>query len=525
MYTVILVDDEMFVRKGLRSLIDWNEYGYEVVDEADNGEDALELIDRVKPDVVITDIRMPVLDGLELIGRTLAHNPQTSFIIVSGYNDFGYAQQAVRYGVCDFILKPIDERELTDALKQLADKIALRKLLSGGGGDLLKERMVESLIQGEFDDALAAGWAKELKVDRAKEISYAFIEVNDVHPWNATHPPSAEQMRERVKRAIEEEGLAAACEDMILKEHHGRFGILIASGRADIVEEGPEAYAAKLQRALEERLNTAVYVYVGKPVRDIALLRESYLSAKEALQYKYVRPDDRLVTSAHTQAGSVEYVVVDDAVYRRLLEQLEEQNTERLRSEVDALFRDFRDRRFAPEAVKSAVRHTVNGALSLLRAMDGDEKQLASLEPIVSWQDLNVSPAELKRLFTNFLLECAETILRLRKDFAKGGIQKIKTYIEAHYTENISLKSIASVFYMNPVYLGQLFKKTYGVHFNDFLLQLRIGEAKKLLRQTDCRVYEIAEKVGFGSPDYFVTRFEKLENMTPTEYRNKLLEK
>jgi len=136
-----------------------------------------------------------------------------------------------------------------------------------------------------------------------------------------------------------------------------------------------------------------------------------------------------------------------------------------------------------------------------------------------------VSPAELKRLLSSFLLECASFVCKLRKEYAKGGIQKIKAYIEAHYNENISLKSIASVFYMNPVYLGQLFKKTYGLHFNEFLLQLRIGEAKKLLRQTDCRVYEIAEKVGFGSADYFVTRFEKLERMTPTEYRNKLLEK
>ncbi len=523
MYTTILVDDEMFVRKGLRNLIDWNAHGFEVVDEADNGEDALELIERIQPDVVVTDIRMPVLDGLELIGRALARRPQTSFIIISGYNDFGYAQQAVRYGVSDFILKPIDERELTAALTQLGEKIARRKLLGGSGTDLLKERMVEALIRGEFDDALAAGWSKELKVDRAKEICYAFIEVNDMHAWNAPRFPSSEPMRERIKRAIQEAGLAG--DDLFLVEHHGRFGLLIARGCADRDEAGAASYAARLQRELSERLNLVVYVYLGKPVDDIASLQASYLSAKETLQYKYIRQDSRLITYAHAQQGTANYAVIDDAVYRRLSEQLEEYNADRIVGEVDALFREFRDRRFAPEAVKGAVRHAVNGALSLVRGMEGDERRLGSLEPIVSWQDSNVSPAELKRLLTNFLLECAETVCRLRKEYAKGGIQKIKAYIEAHYNENISLKSIASVFYMNPVYLGQLFKKTYGLHFNEFLLHIRIGEAKKLLRQTDCRIYEIAEKVGFGSADYFVTRFEKLENMTPTEYRNKLLEK
>jgi Response regulator containing CheY-like receiver domain and AraC-type DNA-binding domain len=132
---------------------------------------------------------------------------------------------------------------------------------------------------------------------------------------------------------------------------------------------------------------------------------------------------------------------------------------------------------------------------------------------------------ELKGLFTEFLHEAAAYLAELRNEQSKGGIERIKKYIEANYTENISLKSIAGKFYMNSVYLGQLFRKTYGIYFNDFLLQIRIGEAKKLLRQTDLRMYEIAEKVGFQNADYFVTQFEKLEKVTPTDYRNKLLGK
>ncbi len=120
----ILVDDEVFTRKGLLKLIDWEACGFQVIEEADNGEDALERIERLKPDVVITDIRMPVLDGLELIGQIMANgivNPY--FIIVSGYDDFNYARQAVRYGVHDFILKPIDEVEFSDALVRLSERL------------------------------------------------------------------------------------------------------------------------------------------------------------------------------------------------------------------------------------------------------------------------------------------------------------------------------------------------------------------------------------------------------------------
>ncbi|WP_309122643.1 response regulator transcription factor [Paenibacillus sp.] len=525
MHTVILVDDEVFVRIGLRNLIDWNSLGYDIIDEADNGEDALELIERKKPDLVVTDIRMPAVDGLELIGRARSAQSNACFIIISGYNDFGYAQKAVRYGVHDFILKPIDERELTDALTQLHRKIAENKLFDLRNGDLRKERIVDALIRGDFEDEQLEEWAKELKVDRAKEIHYAFLEVNDVHPWNAPEPPSAEQWREIIRRRIVEAGFAEAEDDAFLKEHHGRFGLLIACGEASGPRGDAAAYAAKLRQAVSDAVGAVVYLYLGRPVSRLAELRDSYLSAKDALQLKFARPDSQVIYCPDPGEGSANYVVADDAFRRQLMESIEEKDAARIAEQVEATFREFKERRFAPEAVKSAIRQVVAGVLTLIRSMEGDDRALTTLEPIVGWQDLNVSPGELKRLFLNFVLESAEEIARLRKDCVKGGIQKIKTYIEAHYNENISLKSIASIFFMNPVYLGQLFKKTYGVHFNEFLLQIRIGEAKKLLRQTDLRVYEIAEKVGFGSADYFVTRFEKLERMTPTEYRNKLLEK
>lgn len=157
--------------------------------------------------------------------------------------------------------------------------------------------------------------------------------------------------------------------------------------------------------------------------------------------------------------------------------------------------------------------------------MDGEEKRIISLPAMTNWEKYNLTLDELKRLFTNYLLEGAVVIQELRKENMKGDIYKLKAYVEKNYHENISLKSIASKFYMNPVYLGQLFKKTFGVYFKEYLLTLRIDEAKNLLRKTDLRVYEIAEKVGFGSTDYFVTQFEKVSKMTPTEYRNQLLKK
>lgn len=131
MYSVIIVDDELFVRKGLIEMIDWESSGFKVIDESDNGEDALAIIQAKKPDLVVTDIRMPVLDGLELIEAASKLQLETEFVIISGHNDFRYAQQAVRFGVQDYVLKPIDPDDIQQALVKLRDKLSAKQRLRG----------------------------------------------------------------------------------------------------------------------------------------------------------------------------------------------------------------------------------------------------------------------------------------------------------------------------------------------------------------------------------------------------------
>ncbi|MNN56098.1 Bifunctional transcriptional activator/DNA repair enzyme AdaA [compost metagenome] len=157
--------------------------------------------------------------------------------------------------------------------------------------------------------------------------------------------------------------------------------------------------------------------------------------------------------------------------------------------------------------------------------MDGSDEEIQRFKELAERGHGNWSLQMLKEHFMLAMQEAEEYIRQLRKEHCLGGIKPIKRYIDSHYQENISLKSIATEFYMNAVYLGRLFRKTYGIYFNDYLLGLRIREAKRLLRQSDLRMYEIAGRVGFQNADYFVTQFEKLEQVSPTEYRNMLIEK
>lgn len=522
MYSVILVDDEVFTRKGLRNLIDWEACGFRVSGEADNGEDALALVRSDKPDLVITDIRMPVMDGLELI-RRVREDPALSdlaFIIISGYDDFAYAQKAVRYGVVDFILKPVDDRELQGVLRELADRLDREREERQQQTRLISERMISALIRGDAPEEDIAAWAAEQGYETEGAFRYMLVEVNDLHPWQDAAPPPPETIRQAIKEEIR--ALFGHERYPYIHNHSKRYGLVVPVSLCPDGPDGLDRFAERLQSGLSRRLGAPVYLFIGKAVDGLRRLKDSYQSANAAGLHKFAA-DGRIMIHDRLPDEPLNYMSLDPAFFRRLNERVEEGAEAELRAAIDALFQEFKALRLAPEAVKLALHACVSDVLNILQRMDVDGAELAHLPPMLGWHDLNLTPEELKRLFTAFMLESAERMAARRKDSVKGSIQKIKDYIEAHYHENISLKSIAATFYTNPVYLGQLFKKTYGMYFNEFLLSVRIREAKKLLRRTDLRIYEIAGKVGFNNADYFVTQFEKIEKMTPTEYRNKLV--
>ncbi|MBB6730017.1 response regulator [Cohnella zeiphila] len=527
MNKVVLVEDEIFARQGLRNLIDWESCGFRVCGEADNGEEALSAIAEWEPDLIITDIRMPVLDGLELIRTVRASgNRDVKFIIVSGYGDFKYAQQAIKFGVKDFILKPIDEDELTEALKQLASQIEKDKLLKDASAGY-ERKALERLLQDQTGEEELAALAELLGLERGGRYGYVIVEANGMTPQAGRTPsddrPEPRDWRGEIARTAER--LETAAHPVHLHEvRPGVWGfpaLLGPSDSPDALEEAAERLASRLRR----QWDLPVMVYIGEIVSGLGALRDAYLSACETIQYKFAFADRSVLRRDRLPERELRYAEFEPAEYAARLEQLEEGDPDSRSAAVDWIFEQIRTKRYAPEAVQNAIARFVFGVIGAVRSLQGDETELRSLESVLQWREYPVTLSGLKERFRAFVEESAELAARLRKNNAKGEIVKIKQYIENHYREDINLKSIAAKFYMNPVYLGQLFRKTYGVYFNDFLLQLRIQNAKRLLRQTELRVYEIARSVGFDNADYFVCKFEKVEGKTPTAYRNELLAK
>lgn len=509
MKKVLLVDDEIFVRKGLRSLIDWKKCGFEVYDETDNGEDALELIKETSPDLVITDIRMPVLDGLELIKQVSTLEPKPKFIVISGFNDFKYAQHAIRYGVHDFILKPIDQDEMEAALVKLSEVLSLEETQSKNREHMLLNKMFDELLTGNVDHESLEQYVNLLGGGPSTQYSYAIIELFGSIKTNTD---------ENGKSIIQQLLTSEFKSKIPLFEHQdGRYGFVMPSYLFKPKD------VKNLTKQLALKLNGSFMIYVGKSVSMLDSLKESYETAKTVSLYKYSQPENSAILFEEVKELPLNYMELDQSLYVSLMEKIEENNHTSIEAVTDEIFQEYETKIFAPEAVNTSISRCVHGIIKTIKSMEGDETQLVSYEGMLKWQHYNLPLKELKGLFKSFVMEAAEMLSSIRKAHAQGDIRKIKQYIEKNFHENLSLKGIANLFYMNPVYMGQLFKKTYGVYFKEFLLELRTNEAKKLLRQTNLRVYEIAEKVGFGSTDYFVTQFEKMEGRTPTEYRNQVL--
>lgn len=520
MKKVLLVDDELFVRKGLISLIDWEKCGFQIEGETDNGEDALSMIKSLNPDLVITDIRMPVLDGLELIKSVVEEKELCpKFIIISGYNDFKYAQHAIRYGVQDFILKPIDKDEMEEALVKLAQILSEEEKQNKKQEELFIHTMFEELLSGNVQAQMIKTYLKLLNATENSHYYYLTIEINGMVKLDLlseegivkNHIHSVLQYVSNTNKTIP-----------INEQPGGQFGFIVSSNALESNKNNIELFVNRLAKELAANLDLNFTIFVGKPSKQIQMIKDSYQTSKQASNYKYARNTNYIL---YEQVETIPYknTDLDSRVYLTLFEKIEENHPESIKEIIQSMFTEFEKKIFTPQAIKTSMVYCVNRVTGIIEDMEGNISKISTYQMFHDLEQYNLTLQDLKKIFLQFILDSSNLISYLRKELSKGDIHKIKNYIESHFHENISLKSIANTFFMNPVYMGQLFKKTYGVYFKDFLLDLRIKEAKKLLRQTNMRVYEIAANVGFGSTDYFVTQFEKQEGVTPTEYRNQIL--
>lgn len=374
MLKVIIVDDEPYIVQGLSMIIDWNTAGYEIIGTANDGEEALELIKSMDPDLVITDIKMPIMTGLELLEKVRVEKiSDANFVILSGYNDFEYAKTAIRFGSIDYLVKPIDKEELLGVLERVRNTTVRverqEEANSTTGTDSYVKEFLSSLEKsGNSPDEISS--STEIKKDLMDELLHA-IETN----------------------------------------------------QKDKIEEFSEEFFAYTTHS-EEHL------------------------------------------------------------------------------------------------VRLAINYVIFGLLHLAVAIDSDINQKEILTNILSSTlDSDAHTETDSSNITSAFLEFGEYLVQLRGNQSQNSLSLVEEDIRTRYMENLTLKELGKKYFINSAYLGQIFKKQYGESFKDYLNRVRMIKAEELLLNSDLKIHDIAEQVGYGDVDYFINRFILYAGCTPAKFR------
>ncbi|BFT74570.1 response regulator [Paenibacillus sp. P36] len=499
MCKVLFVDDEPIALEGIRMLADWEGLGFEVCGMCSDGEEALKVIMECRPSLVITDIRMSVMDGLELIRQVqlLSETYKPIFIIMSGYSDFKYAQSALRYGVRHYLLKPVMDEEWESTLGDVMEELTSRQQV------LHQQEMTISQLLPMMIAPILRGELEELDECVSKRIGELDQEAEG---WKCI-----------LIEGLNEEELAScssylsAIKTMFVDLMPGQVCLVV-----DCAED-VRGLAGKVYDRFRQQ-DVAIYVSIGPPVRSLRELHVSYSGAVEASVHHFFYDHEGLVDYENADRLEFSYNLGIMAKLEELLgaaERLQEQEAAGYLKQVFAL---FQNNKIAPEMVRMLCVHVVLKSMDVLR-----ELEVVSMDmwPLFR-NELQNGPKSLTTLeqsVWSYLTEYMRRLRERRESSSGHPLFGIERYIQENYKSPLTIKEIGKRFYMNPVYLGHAFVKKYGVGIIEYIHDLRINEAKKLLTESAATIRSIAEGVGYVHYHHFLREFEKRVVEKPLDYR------
>lgn len=498
MYKVLLVDDEAIALEGLRMLTDWEGFGFQICGACDDGEDALSLIMETLPDLVITDIRMPGIDGLELIRRvgSMEHYDPI-FIVLSGYSDFEYARTALRYGVRFYMLKPVIESEwdtmITTVVSELDAKSRCREQDESTSNQVLTIAL-SRMLRGELNEV--DGYIAEL-MDKMNQQSTA---------WRYIHIEGLTGEGMEICRRLSKSGQA-----LYVDMYCNQAGLVVDTARQPL----------ELAHLLHEELLKHGHdcsVSVGPSVQTLHDLPESYMRAAKASLQRFFRSEEGGLIDGETNSWhELSYDLPSSSVLDELLIAVERSQEQKACDMLNQLFESFQNNKTAPEVVYMASIHIVMKSIELIREFGGTTDLWRDVFHFLKTKPNSV--AALKQALHTFLGLCMGSVKRYKEMNSEHPLVQIERYLQDNFHLNLTIKKIAERFFINPVYLGQAFIKKNGVGILEYIHDLRIAEAKRRLCETGETVRVIAEDVGYVHYHHFLREFEKRVALKPVAYR------
>lgn len=534
---VFLVEDEYIVREGIKNNIDWEKNGYDFCGEASDGELAFPMISEKRPDIVITDIRMPFMDGIELSRMIKEEYPEIKIIILSGHEEFEYAKAAIQIGVEEYLLKPINGDELLQVVNRVAQKIKeeneSRETLQEGEGDenfeYAKRQLLSSLIDdnASLSDAMEQGKKIHLNL-MAQCYNIMMLKLQRKNKEQGFSQRILELYKTMEDTLKEQDGQSI----MFDRAPEGKVILFMGSGEEEI-RRNMDVFAGQFREILPEYEDVTYFGSVGVPVMRLRELGESYEAASHGFSYRFLTEPNQIVDN-HTvfdqtrnekkfscSIGSVDIQNLDKQKIESFLKggEMDEIHffvEEYMKNTGDAgknsmIFRQYivMDMFFAASHFLTQI---TDGREQLGEPFESPEQ----MQKIVS--DLEATVVYIKELFTKVMQVRDAQITEHNSDV----VENAKKYISENYhDEELTLNTVAHEVNVSPNHLSAMFSQKTGQTFVKYLTDVRMHRAKELLKCTSKRSNEICEEVGYRDPHYFSHLFKKNVGCSPIQYRER----
>lgn len=502
---IIIVEDEIKIREGMGKLIE-SLTDHIVLGKASNGEEGLDLILRFKPDLVITDIRMPKMDGLEMIRYLYEQKIMVHAVILSGYSEFEYAQKAIQYGVDDYLLKPLAVDDVQDMLGKIEERIKKEQLTQG-----TPEIHLRNLIFGDSHEEDNQYAVLENVCGLAEQGQYMLF-VGYTGSASPAYRAHAERALEELKDKYWEAKWYA-----FYMENSQKFYILacLEAGFQRLLDLEKSFYNRFIFHYQDKEERAIWTRQTFKRLRDLKITAQSL---DELISSSLIWDQKGWLSWDAMEAYQPVAFLPPAEIYTRIRNAICQGDTEKVKEGAEEFLRYIHVGHFHADDIRRAfVKHyymIVDTLEDIDRALFDHLKSanlLRNIEAAVTWHELENAYRDVIQLITSSRVK--------REDISNYVIKKAINYIRQHYQEGLTQEEVSRVLEITPEYLSTLFNREMGITFSSFLKQFRISHAKRLLKGTDMKIYEVAKAIGYNDPKYFQRVFKEETGVSPGEYR------
>lgn len=521
-YRVLLVDDEEELRAGIRRKIDWDSLGFSLCGEAGNGQDALELAEHLNPDVVLTDIKMPFMDGLELCRRLKEQLPAVRLIVFSGFDDFEYARQAIGMNVFEYLLKPINALELSQVLARLHADMDTQRA-EQQDVQALRQRYEDSLplLRGLFYARVLDGQLKPSQIsERAARYE---ISLNGDSWVTARIHVSAlgDDPDELILLSVQgffQENFSLSCCDSRWLLYDDDLALLASfPGTVQIYSLIHEL--ERVRAMAEKVLRLKLTVGIGAPVNDFSQLMRSAQGASSALDYRMLLGTGRTLYIGDLEPRQTGQLTFGESDERELINAVKLGTPDTVRQFLGDIIQSARETTLSQ--YQCFFLELLTCLIKLARAADIpiDSVFGPGFSGAVQLTDFS-SPEELGHWVEERCLRLQTVFGQRRTDTTLRAVDKARTFIAQHYTDTeLSVEMLCDHLHLSPAYFSTLFKRETGMSFTAYVTNVRMDAAAELLRNTDEKTYLIAQQIGYLDPNYFSYVFKRQYGTSPSKYR------